>query len=82
MKHTILIGLAIVAAAAAVFQLCGCSVIGLMIGAVSDASKPNQLTIPGWQVQTVKPGAWINITLTGGERLSGKYSGLARLRAE
>ena len=54
----------------------GCSVIGLGIGAISDSAKPDSLTVPGWEVQTVKPGREIKLTLRDGERLTGKFAGV------
>lgn len=54
----------------------GCSVIGFGIGAISDSTKPDSLTVPGWEVQTVKPGREIKLTLRNGEQLTGKFAGV------
>jgi len=44
----------------------GCSVSGLIIGVAHDANQPKEATVPSWQVQTLKPGAIIDITLKDG----------------
>lgn len=54
----------------------GCSVIGLGVGAISDSAKPDSLTVPGWEVQTVKPGREMKLTLRDGEQLAGKFAGV------
>jgi len=54
----------------------GCSVIGFGVGAISDSTKPDSLTVPGWEVQTVKPGREIKLTLRNGEQLTGKFAGV------
>jgi len=60
----------------------GCSLIGLTIGAVSDASKPDSLTIPGWEIHIVKPGTKVNVLLKDGEKYSGEFARLERLSLE
>ena len=54
----------------------GCSVIGLGIGAISDSAKPDSLTVPGWEVRTVKPGREMKLTLRDGEQLTGRFAGV------
>jgi hypothetical protein len=72
-----LCGLAVVAVVAVTVQLSGCSLIGLGIGAISDASKPDEVSIPGWKLETVKPGSEVTLILRDGERISGMYVGTA-----
>lgn len=74
--------LALLIFAVATLALTGCSLIGLGVGAQIDASKPDQTTLPGWEVVTIKPGTAINVILKDGSWLSGKYSGLDRIPAE
>lgn len=82
MKGKILSVLASFLAAVVMCQLSGCSLIGLGIGAKSDASKPDQVTISGEKLKAIKLGTPINVILKSGNKLSGKYSGLARVSQE
>jgi len=68
--------------AVGLFLFNGCSIIGLGIGALSDALKPDQLVIQGWQVLTVKPGKPIKIFLTDGDSLSGTFIGREQISQE
>jgi len=81
MKSRMLCGLAVVAVAAATVQLSGCSLIGLTIGARSDASKPDYVRIPGWSVRSVKPGTPITVMQRDGARLHGLYDGITLVSA-
>jgi hypothetical protein len=71
--------LALLIAAVATLALHGCSLTLAGLGALSDASQPDQTILPGWQVVTIKPGTPINVILKDGSRLGGKYSGLDRI---
>lgn len=54
----------------------GCSVLCFGLGAISDSANPDTLTISGWEVQTVKPGKEMKLTLRDGEQLTGRYAGV------
>ncbi|MCG3157763.1 MAG: hypothetical protein DKINENOH_04399 [bacterium] len=56
--------------------LCGCSIIGLTIGAISDSRRSSAVTIPGWQVETLKAGSRIEALLWEGSSVTGKYTGI------
>ena len=79
MRCKILNVLACLVAATAIFQLSSCSLIGLGIGAISDASKPDQATIQNHQLVAIKPGTICYITLRNEERLIGKFIGIDRV---
>ncbi len=71
--------LALLIVAAATLALHGCSLTLAGLGALSDASKPDQTILSGWQAATIKRGTSINVVLKDGSRLSGKYCGLDRI---
>ena len=79
MRCKILNVLACLVAATAIFQLSSCSLIGLGIGAISDASKPDQATIQNHQLVAIKPGTICYITLRNEELLIGKFIGIDRV---
>lgn len=56
--------------------LCGCSIIGLSIGALSDARQPKAMTVPGWKVDTLKVGAKVEVLLRDGRTVNGKFKGI------
>lgn len=56
--------------------LCGCSIIGLTIGALSDARQPKAMTVPGWKVDTLKVGAKVEVLLRDGRTVNGKFKGI------
>ncbi len=56
--------------------LCGCSIIGLTIGALSDARQPKAMTVPGWKVDTLKVGAKVEVLHRDGSTVSGKFTGV------
>lgn len=62
--------------------IAGCTIIGLSIGAISDASKPKQVTLPGMSAETVKPGVTVELTLKDGSRRSGKFVGIKHVPVE
>jgi hypothetical protein len=64
--------------AAVVFQLSGCSVIGLGLGAISDASSPSQYAIPGWKAETLKKGMYVTALHEDGTKTSGTYIEIER----
>ena len=64
------------------FRLSGCSLIGLGIGALSDANTPDYTTIPGWEEGNIEPGTEIDILLNNGEQVSGTYIGLEHVLEE
>ncbi len=51
----------------------GCSIIGTVIGANIDASKPDRSTIELQELETVKRGQKLDILLRNGEIVSGKF---------
>src|SRR5262249_53821197 len=52
----------------------GCSVIGMTMGAVFDATaKPT--TIPGWDVKGLEPGMLVTLGLDDGTDVAGTYEG-------
>ncbi len=53
------------------FYMNGCCLIGLGIGAVSDAQKPDSVSISKDRLATIKPGARIRLTLKDGSRVTG-----------
>ncbi|MCK6560026.1 hypothetical protein L6R21_12600 [bacterium] len=56
--------------------LCSCSIIGLIIGATSDARQPKAMTVPGWKVDTLKVGAKVEVLLRDGRTMNGKFKGI------
>lgn len=60
----------------------GCSLLGLGIGAISDASKPKQTTLLGMAAETVNPGAAVELTLKDGSRRNGKFVGIKHVPVE
>ena len=52
-----------------------CSIIGYSIGGNIGAKK-EMVTIPGWEVQKIKPGVDLEIVLLDGQMIKGNYSGL------
>jgi hypothetical protein len=53
----------------------GCSVIGLTVGAASDASR-KAAPLPTWKVYTLKPGVPVDVQMRDGRRFVGRFSGL------
>ena len=81
-KISIFIGIFIVVAFLS-FRLTGCcSLIGFGIGWRSDVNKPSHTAIPGWEVETVKPGKKITIFLNDGNSVSGRYIGFEHIPAD
>jgi hypothetical protein len=74
----ILTFVAVMVFGALILQWCGCSVIGLGIGAASDSKKPSQ--IQGWEVEKVDPGKTVTLVLRDSSRIKGKFIGLERLQ--
>ncbi|MEE9441872.1 MAG: hypothetical protein V3V99_04320 [candidate division Zixibacteria bacterium] len=60
--------------------LYGCTILGLGIGAVVDAGKPDYRSIPGWDLHAVKPGSYMKLYLMRGDSLSGEFMGLSSER--
>jgi hypothetical protein len=77
MRYIILIGFALFAVTAVV-GIDGCSIIGLTIGAISDASKPDTVTVPGWRMETIERGRSIKVILKDGDQVAGKFVGIVR----
>lgn len=65
-----------VIAAGIVVSTSGCSLMGLGIGTLIDYSRPDSLSLPGWQVDNLKPDKNIKITFQDGEQLKAKYRGI------
>ena len=57
-----------------IFQLNGCSMVGLGTGAIIGASKQKKIAIPE-EVEILKPGTTVEIIQKDGESLIGKYCG-------
>jgi hypothetical protein len=58
---------------------CGCSIIGLTLGSISDASQPKEMNVPSWQVDTLKNGARVEVQLRDGSSVRGTYTGIELL---
>ena len=69
------LAIVLLVAAAVVLQLSGCSLIGFGVGSIIDASKSDSLLIPGWRIETIKPGEGIRVLLKNGEEVRGTYMG-------
>ncbi len=54
----------------------GCSLIGLTLGAMSDARQPKEMIIPGWKVDSLKVGTMIEVLCKDSITLRGKYNGV------
>lgn len=78
-KYIPLIALALLAFVAVILAISGCSVIGFTIGAISDASKPDTITVPGWELELVETGRPIRVTLKNGDWVEGRFAGIAHL---
>jgi hypothetical protein len=57
--------------------LCGCSVVGLGMGAAVDCSEDNYKIVEGRQLVSIKPGTQTVLNLRAGSQINGKYDGLA-----
>ncbi len=57
-------------------RITGCTLIGYSVGSIVDSGKPDRRPLPGWKMETLKPGTKIDLYLRDGTVLSGKYSGL------
>jgi hypothetical protein len=79
MKYTIVFGVASLLVVAAIFGINGCSIIGFTIGTISDASKPDTLTVPGWKMELIEVGRPISILLEDGSWVSGRFAGMVRV---
>ena len=64
-----------IAAFSTIITLSGCSLIGLGVGSIIDASKPGTYT-PVNQDSTLKPGPEIKVITTKGDTVVGDYLGL------
>ena len=53
----------------------GCSLIGLGIGTVIDGDK-KATTVPGWMIESVRPGRKVTLALRDGRIVKGTYRGL------
>jgi hypothetical protein len=82
MKTRIIHGFALILAIVLLFQISGCSIIGVGFGAYEDGSKPDTLFIQDWKIKGVEPGSKINIILNDGNLVSGKYIGLEKVTTE
>lgn len=76
MRRKILFGLGLLGVFFALLRLTGCSLVGLGVGSLVDAGKPSRREIPGWEVETVKPGSKLDVFLKSGEMLTGKFLGV------
>lgn len=56
-------------------SMMSCTLIGLVLGLTSDMNQPKALTVPGWEVDTLKVGAQIEILHRNGSKIRGRYSG-------
>jgi hypothetical protein len=73
----------VVLAGAGAVALCGCTLIGLAVGAHSDHGKPLQeKPVDREEVDMLKPGADIQVQLWDGRRLTGEYAGLEWARPD
>jgi len=82
MKKYILSVLTVFLIACLTFLYSGCSLIGLGIGAISDAREPAVITTPNSQIQSVKPGKDVDMVLKDGTVLKGKYEGMQSVPEE
>jgi hypothetical protein len=82
MKSKMLIMPALLVAAIAILQLDGCSVIGLTAGAISDASKPDTITVPGWEMELIEAGRPIKVILKDRNWIEGAFAGIVRVPEE
>jgi hypothetical protein len=82
MKYNVLPAMALFLVLAAIVVMNSCSLIGLGIGAAIDSSKPDQVLIPGWVIQKVKPGTQIRVFLNSGDIVSGKFLKVERVQEE
>jgi hypothetical protein len=53
----------------------GCTLIGLGIGSAIDHQNAN---IPGWRLETLKPDTRVDVRLTDGTYVTGRFAGLER----
>jgi hypothetical protein len=79
MRSHLATAFALLAAALMLIQTHGCSILGLGIGAVSDANKPDTEVISGWDVKTIPSGTEIGIILRDGSEITGRYEGMGQL---
>ncbi len=65
------------------FTNTGCfTLIGAGIGSIDDGSKPDRFhTGPGWQVEKLKPGTPVVLSLPDSVRMNGKYLGVEQQSA-
>lgn len=59
-----------------IVSISNCSFLGYHIGSKIDSSKLPRNVIPGWKIETIKPGRQIDIILKNGKVVSGKYLGI------
>jgi len=81
MLRRLVSGFTWVMAAVGLIQLSGCTLIGLGFGEAVDARRPEQRSIPGWMIATVKPGTTLAIILRDSSRVSGIYTGITPVSA-
>lgn len=80
MGHKIFTLFSSLAAVAMCFQFSSCSLVGLGIGAASDASKPpNKKTVQYPHAIGIKPGTNCSIILKNNEKVTGKFLRIDRL---
>lgn len=76
MKNKTFHNLTLLMAAAATFQLSGCSLINFGIVAKKNASKPDIIALTTSEINMVKPGDYICVILKSGYFLQGEYNGI------
>jgi len=79
MKEEIIKALLLLVAIVAIFQLNGCSLIGLGIGSIVDARKPSYKEIPFSGIETIKPGTKVDILLRNGDTLKVIFAGVTSI---
>ncbi|MCI0494555.1 hypothetical protein L0Z72_06075, partial [candidate division KSB1 bacterium] len=83
MKHKLSFGMGIlIMCAAVIININSCSVIGLGIGSISDASQTDQTDISVSQLKTMASGISIIIKLKDTNQLSGKFVGSEMIPVE
>ncbi len=72
------LGTVIIAAIATVMllQQCGCSLIGLGIGASIDSGNKKQIPVEGWQIADIPEGTNVTVVLNDGSSVIGKLCGV------
>lgn len=65
-----------------VFQLQGCTLGGYTVGNMIDSSKPDTTFVAGSELESLKSGKQVKVTLVDGSQVTGKYLGFDQVPRE